>query len=145
MKVIVPAIFIFSFMVSARPALACLTEKPGLTHSQQAPDRHIRLAKFKKEQTRIGPDTKKRSILRKVNELQEDKKKREHYKKDKKRARDKRNEAGGIIDDETQRVRDEGRKSFRRKNSLLETRQNLIIDRYHEKKRSRDSYKEDNK
>ncbi|MBZ0167747.1 MAG: hypothetical protein K8I00_13150, partial [Candidatus Omnitrophica bacterium] len=140
MKTIVPAIFILIFMVNAGPALALPTERPGFPYLERTPGSHIRLTKFKKEQTRTGPDTKKRSILRKVNELQEDKKKREHYKKDKKRARDKRNDAGGIIDDETQRVRDEGRKSFRRKNSLLETRQNLFIDRYHEKKRSRDSY-----
>ena len=104
----------------------------------------LQLAKFKKEKKRAG------SKARKDSKKRVDRKRRvgNGYKKQKSRARDKRNDATGLLDDDSQRVRDyHFRRGFHKSNrlDLVDERDSYKKDWYHTDKRSVDSYKKKKK
>lgn len=113
----------------AAPAPAMPSPPARPAHLQYAPGRDTRLAKFKKEEKRVVPDTMKRSTLHKINELREEKKKRKHYKKDEERSLDKRNPASD-------------RKIHPRfsNKGLSEEQIKYYMDRYEERLRLREKY-----
>ncbi|MCA9395158.1 MAG: hypothetical protein KC900_13230 [Candidatus Omnitrophica bacterium] len=121
-------VILFTVVVAA-PAVAMPSAHPEPVQLQPDPGYGTRLAKFKKEQKRIVPDTMKRSSLHKIQQLREDKKKRAHYKKDDRRALDNRTPFGEPEEDSR----------FSRK-GLSEEQIQYYMDRYRERKRLRAEY-----
>lgn len=89
----------------------------------------FQLAQFKKQQKRIGSDTQKRSTLHRINRLRKSKKKRQHYKKDTIRTKDKRNPASDR----------EIHPRFSQK-GLSQEKIDYYLQRYEERQRLRDTY-----
>lgn len=100
------------------------------THPRWVTEHDTRLAKFKQEQKRIVPDKRKRSILFKINQKNEDKKKRDHYKRDLKRVLDKRIPASSNTHDDPR---------FPRR-GLSEEQIKHYMERYRARKRLREKY-----
>lgn len=123
------AILVVLMFAVTFPAAAMPAARPRPAQLRPDPAYGTRLAKFKKEQKRIVPDTMKRSTLHRINQLREDKKKRKHYKKDAKRALDERNAASDREVDPR----------FSRKGLSEEQIQNYM-ERYRERQRLRAKY-----
>ncbi len=129
MKIVSGLLIVFAAAFLTGDAHALPSGRPEPAHLRWVPDHHTRLAKFKKEDKRIVPDTMQRSTLHKINQLRKDKRKRKHYKKDAQRTPDKRNPAS----DRKVHPR------FSRK-GLSEEQIQHYMDRYRERQRLREKY-----